>query len=102
MYQISTKYRGHTIYVRAVGPLEGQWIGAYSVYERGPDNTYPGALEGTLAKKFASIAEAQSAAAVKCKRQLDYLLTQSLRNQHGGVTLIQRRQKPRAAWEHGR
>ena len=100
MEQISTKYRGFTIYARAVGPLSGPWEGAYSVYEPGPENTWPGALEGTLEKTFKSVPEAQNAAAVKCRRQLDYLLAQALRIQQSGVNIISRRQNQRAAWEH--
>lgn len=103
MQQVWTKYRGYTIYARALGPTDGVWVGAFSVYERGPDNSYPGSLEGTLSRKFLSVADAQNAAIVKCKRQLDFLLAQTLLTQHRRATLIQApRESRRPAWERGR
>ena len=103
MQQVSANYRGYTIFARALGPTGGPWVGAFSVYERGPDNSYPGALEGTLSKKFLSVADAQNAATVKCKRQLDFLLAQALLTQHGRAPVIQRRRESRQpAWERGR
>ena len=102
MQQVSAAYRGYIIFARGSDPADGPLVAAYSAYEVGPDNTYPGSVEGTLSKKFLSMTEAHKAAIAECKRKLDILLAQTALTRHRPAPGLQRPGgQRRPAWARG-